>query len=70
MLKITTEGRKAALDLRLVLPGVRESPDSKVNLAVQTIHQVWLDTAEQRGRAARLLRYVHATGWRTGLLRL
>jgi hypothetical protein len=49
MLKITTEGRKAALDLRLVMGGVRESPDSKVNLAVEKIHQVWQDSSERRG---------------------
>ena len=49
MLKITTEGRKAALDLRLVMPRARESPDSKVNLAVAQIHQVWLDSAELKG---------------------
>ena len=49
MLKITTEGRKAALDLRLVLGGVRDHPDSKVNLAVAQIHKVWSDSAEQRG---------------------
>jgi N12 class adenine-specific DNA methylase len=49
MLKITTEGRKAALDLRLMLPHVRDNPDSKVNQAVEKIHQVWLDTAAQKG---------------------
>ncbi len=49
MLKVTTEGRKAALDLRLVMGGVRESPDSKVNLAVQKIHEVWSDSTEQKG---------------------
>jgi N12 class adenine-specific DNA methylase len=49
MLKVTTEGRKAALDLRLVMGGVRESPDAKVNLAVQKIHEVWRDSAEQKG---------------------
>ena len=49
MLKITTEGRKAALDLRLVMSRVRESPDSKVNLAVSQIHEVWLDSAELKG---------------------
>ena len=37
MLKITTEGRKAALDLRLVLPHVRDNPDSKTNHAVEKI---------------------------------
>jgi len=49
MLKITTEGRKAALDLRLVLPHVREHPDAKTNLAVERIHQVWLDSAATHG---------------------
>jgi hypothetical protein len=49
MLKITTEGRKGALDLRLVLGGVRDHPDSKVNLAVAKIHKVWSDSTEQRG---------------------
>jgi N12 class adenine-specific DNA methylase/adenine-specific DNA methylase len=49
MLKITTEGRKAALDLRLVRGGVKESPDSKVNLAVTKIHQIWVDSEEQKG---------------------
>ena len=41
MLKITTEGRKAALDLRLMKPGVPDDPQSKVNLAVEKIHQIW-----------------------------
>ncbi|MEO6754371.1 MAG: DEAD/DEAH box helicase family protein, partial [Chthoniobacteraceae bacterium] len=49
MLKITTEGRKAALDLRLVLPHVRDNPDSKTNQAVERIHQVWLDSTETKG---------------------
>lgn len=49
MLKVTTEGRKAALDLRLVMPGVRDHPDSKLNQAVAKIHQVWSDSAEQKG---------------------
>src|SRR5438093_13059475 len=49
MLKITTEGRKAALDLRLVLPHVRDNPDSKTNQAVEKIYQVWLDVTPQKG---------------------
>lgn len=49
MLKVTTDGRKAALDIRLVLPHVRESPDSKVNQAVEKIHQVWLESTPQKG---------------------
>jgi N12 class adenine-specific DNA methylase len=49
MLKITTEGRKAALDMRLVLPHIRDNPDSKTNFAVEKIHQVWLDSAPTKG---------------------
>jgi N12 class adenine-specific DNA methylase len=48
MLNVTTDGRKAALDLRLVLPGARDHPHSKVNLAVEKIHEIWFDTAKQR----------------------
>lgn len=48
MLKITSEGRKAALDLRLVDPTARDHPDGKVNLAVAKIHTVWLDSAQRR----------------------
>ena len=49
MLKITTEGRKAALDMRLVVPRGRDNPDSKTNYAVEKIHQVWLDSAPTKG---------------------
>ncbi len=49
MLKITTEGRKAALDMRLALPHVRDNPDSKTNHAVEKIHQIWRDSAPNKG---------------------
>jgi N12 class adenine-specific DNA methylase len=49
MLKITTEGRKAALDIRLVLPHVRDNPDSKTNKAVEKIHDIWEQSATTRG---------------------
>jgi len=49
MLKITTEGRKAALDIRLVLPHVRDNPDSKTNKAVEKIHEIWLQSAPTGG---------------------
>jgi len=48
MLKITTEGRKAALDLRLMKPGLPDDPQSKVNLAVEKIHQIWGETKDDR----------------------
>ena len=48
MLKITTEGRKAALDLRLMKPGLPDDPQSKVNLAVENIHRIWESTKDDR----------------------
>jgi hypothetical protein len=48
MLKITTEGRKAALDLRLMKPGLPDDPQSKVNLAVENIHRIWEATKDDR----------------------
>ena len=48
MLKITTEGRKAALDLRLMKPSLPDDPQSKVNLAVEKIHHIWEATKDDR----------------------
>jgi len=48
MLLITTDGRKAALDLRLHKSSMPDHRDSKVNLAVAEIERIWRDTAEQR----------------------
>lgn len=48
MLKVTTDGRKAATDLRLV--GIDEDhPGSKANLAVENIEGVWRETAASKG---------------------
>jgi N12 class adenine-specific DNA methylase/adenine-specific DNA methylase len=48
MLKITGEGRKAALDLRLVRPGAPDHADSKVNTAVREIFSVWQETRAKK----------------------
>jgi N12 class adenine-specific DNA methylase len=48
MLMVTTDGRKAALDLRLHDPTLPDHPDSKVNQAVAQIERVWRDTAHNR----------------------
>ncbi len=48
MLKITSEGRKAALDLRLVNPDAGDHTESKVNLAARQIHRIWTSTTEDR----------------------
>src|SRR5690606_33823565 len=49
MLKITSEGRLAALDMRLMNPSAGDPPDSKVNLAVERIHRIWESSADVRG---------------------
>ncbi|MBO4384795.1 MAG: DEAD/DEAH box helicase family protein [Clostridia bacterium] len=43
MLKITTDGRKAALDMRLVDPNAEDSPDSKLNTCVRKVFEIWRD---------------------------
>jgi N12 class adenine-specific DNA methylase len=48
MLKITGDGRKAALDMRLVEPFAEPDSDSKLALAVQRIRSVWEQTRDAR----------------------
>jgi hypothetical protein len=48
MLKITSEGRKAALDLRVLNPHAKDQPESKINLAADRIFEVWQATHENR----------------------
>ncbi len=45
MLLVTTDGRKAALDLRLHQPELPDHPTSKVNLAVAEVFRIWQETA-------------------------
>jgi N12 class adenine-specific DNA methylase len=48
MLKITSEGRKAALDMRLVRASAPDEPSGKVNLAVENILRIWTETTDRR----------------------
>jgi hypothetical protein len=48
MLKITGDGRKAALDMRLVEPFAEAESDTKLTLAVQRIKTVWNETRDAR----------------------
>jgi len=48
MLKITTEGRKAALDIRLVNPDADSNGETKINRAVAKIHEIWQRTKPSR----------------------
>jgi N12 class adenine-specific DNA methylase len=49
MLAVTNDGRNAALDMRLINPALPDDPQSKVNLLVAKVHDIWLASAEQRG---------------------
>jgi N12 class adenine-specific DNA methylase len=49
MLAVTNDGRKAALDMRLVDPLACEHEGSKVSLCVQKLHEVWVNTASFKG---------------------
>ncbi len=49
MLKITSDGRKLALDQRLANELLPDDPDSKINAAVRNILQVWRDSADTKG---------------------
>ena len=43
MLKITSDGRKLGLDQRIINPAFPDDPESKVNLCIGNILQVWKD---------------------------
>ena len=48
MLKITNEGRKLALDQRLINPLLSDDENSKVNTCANNIYQIWNDNKEQK----------------------
>lgn len=48
MLKVTNDGRKAALDLRLIDENMPDLPDSKVNIAVGNIAKIYEDTKDNK----------------------
>ena len=49
MLAVTTDGRKAALDFRLVAPTARFDENGKVAACVREVHAIWQRTMEFRG---------------------
>lgn len=49
MLAVTNDGRKAALDMRLIDPFAFDHDGSKVNLCAQKVHEIWIETASFRG---------------------
>lgn len=49
MLKITNDGRKLALDQRLMNPLLPDDPNSKVNACINNVFQIWQESTENRG---------------------
>ena len=49
MLKITNDGRKLALDMRLINPLAADDENGKVSVCARNIFDIWERTAEQRG---------------------
>ena len=45
MLKITNDGRKLALDQRMIDPMLPDEPDSKVNVCVDNVYRIWEEQA-------------------------
>ena len=48
MLKITNDGRKLALDQRLINDLLPDEPESKVNLCVENAYQVWEESTSDK----------------------
>lgn len=48
MLKITNDGKKLALDQRLINPLLPDNPDSKVNVCVKNVFAIWDKTKKDR----------------------
>lgn len=48
MLKVTNDGRKLALDQRLIDPDLPENPNDKVHACAENVYRIWNDTKEKR----------------------
>ena len=48
MLKITNDGRKPALDQRMIDPMLPDDPDSKVNACVDNVYRIWEEHADTK----------------------
>ena len=48
MLKITNDGRKLALDQRMIDPMLPDDPNSKVNACIDNVYHIWEDYADTK----------------------
>lgn len=51
MLKITNDGKKLALDQRLINPLLPDNPNSKVNVCVKNVFSIWDKTKDNSQRS-------------------
>jgi len=63
-LAITTDGRKLALDARMLSVESADFPDSKINALVENVHAIWQRSAATRGTQMIFCDMgVHPTSW-------
>ena len=48
MLKVTNDGRKLALDQRLIDPNLPENPNDKVHACAENVYRIWSETKDKR----------------------
>ena len=48
MLKITNDGRKLALDQRMINPLLSDFEGSKLNACVENIHRIWMENSDKK----------------------
>ena len=48
MLKVTNDGRKLALDQRLIDPDLPENPNDKVHACAENVYRIWSETKDKR----------------------
>ena len=49
MLKVTSDGKKLALDPRCFVPTCKDEEGSKLNACAQNIYEIWSDTSDIKG---------------------
>ncbi|MHB8564889.1 MAG: lactate dehydrogenase, partial [Acidiferrobacteraceae bacterium] len=47
LLSVITDGRHAAIDMRLVWHGSDDEPENKLNKLIDNVHRIWAETAAQ-----------------------
>ncbi|MFL5328658.1 MAG: DEAD/DEAH box helicase family protein [Gemmataceae bacterium] len=63
-LNVTTDGRKLALDARMLSPGAHDSPGSKINALADKVAEIWQRSAATRGTQMVFCDMgVHPTPW-------